>query len=256
MLFSRRVRAQMARAFAWLAVCGFVTVLLLIPRAAVLASSPEDDQQHLGLPTAPLDAFAGEITYEFDSVSNKTTATYVGPLGNRDFVHRVFLAGPTVHTITVTYQFAGRIAAHIPDTVRVMLESDEYIDPNSANTFVFGPQAVISIATSARAFQHSLSVSRRIELESGPPPRAEMEESLNPHRQIVHLPQLELAHVRQRATSWFSSCEFLSMIAEREIHGSLAGVSFNLNHEVVNGLKTLAAEMLPDNAGQRSIDCR
>src|SRR5256714_1469383 len=254
LLFSR-VRAQKPRAFARLAGSALVIALLLVPRSQIFASSHEDDQQRVALPAASVEPFAGEITYEFDSVSNKTTATYVAPLGNRGLVHHILFAAPAVHTITVTYRFVGRIASHIPDTVRVMLESDEYIDPNSANSFGFGNQSVISIGIAGGAFQHSVSVSRRIERETRSRPHPERGALPDLHPPAMQLPQIELAHVRQRATSWFSSCEFLLMIGEQEIRGTVDGVDFSLNHEVVTGLKALAAEMLPDSAEQRSIDC-
>lgn len=256
MLFSNRARAQRPRPFARLAVSSFVIAVLLTPRAPAFASSHEDDQQRLGLPGAPVEAFAGEITYEFDSISNTTTATYVAPLGHRGLMHGILFAAPTVHTITVTYQFAGRIASHVPDTLRLVLESDDYVDPGSANPFVFGTEPIISIGIGGRSFQHSISVSQRIQLETGPP--AQPDRMLLPDGRPEHTqrPQVERAHVRQRATSWFSSCEFLSMIDEREIRGTVAGVDFSLNHDVVTGLKLLAAEMLPETAQQRSIDCR
>ena len=256
MFFSRRACALRPRPFARSALSGFVIALLVTPRAPVFASSHEDEQQHVGLPATPVETFAGEITYEFDSVLNKTTATYVAPLQNRGLVRQILFGAPTVHTITVAYQFAGRIASRVPDTIRVELDSDDYIDPASTNPFVFVPQPIMSIGIDGRAVQHSLSISQRIELETASPAHNYRVVTPNGYPQPIQLPRIERAHVKRKATSWFSSCEFLSMLDEHEIRGTVAGQNFTLDREVVTGLKLLAAGMLPDSEPRRSIDCR
>lgn len=253
MLFFHRARAQQ-RPFACIATSALVA-MFFTPWGPVFASSPEDDQQRVWLPSAPVEAFAGEITYEFDSASNKTTATYVAPLGSRSLLHHVFFGAPTVHTITVSYQFAGRISSHVPDTVRMVLDADEYIDAALADRFPLENEPIITFGIGGHAVQHSLSVSQRIEVEAGSSAQSGSVVMRGGYQQPAQLPQIDRAHVRLKATSWLAGCEFLSMIDEREIRGTVAGVDFTLNHEVVTGLKVLAAEMLPDSGQQRSIDC-
>lgn len=238
-----------------LALSGFVIALLLTPRAPVFASSHEDEQQHVGLPAASVETFAGEISYEFDSVLNKTTATYVAPLGKRGLVRQIFFAAPTVHTITVAYQFASRIASRVPDSIRVELDSDDYIDPDSANPFVFVTQPLMSIGIGGRVVQHSLSVSERIEIETGSLVHPYWV-TANGFLQPTQTPLIKRAHVKRRATSWVSSCEFLSMLDEKEIRGAIAGQDFILDRDVVTGLRLFAAGMLPDSETRRAIDCR
>lgn len=228
--------------------------MLVVPWAPAFASSDENDQQRAWLPSVPNEAFAGEISYNFDSVLNKTTATYIAPLGKRDFLHRVFFAAPTVHTIIASYEFAGRIASHIPDTIRVRLQSDEYIAAISENQYVLGTERTLTIDLGARAVQHYLSLSQRIELDSSLR-MARPAVGMTPRTQGPFSPQIKQAHVTRTATTWVSTCEFLSMIDQREIRGTVAGQNFTLNGEVVAGLRLFAATILPDSARNRSIDC-
>jgi hypothetical protein len=235
-----------------LALGGLFTALVLCPLAAAFAKSHEDDQQRLWLPSAPAEG-RGEITYEFDSVFNQTTATYVAPLGERDLVHRLF-STPTVHTIIATYQINGRIASRLPDTIRVLLESDELVDADSQSRFTVVTARTLDVGVGGRVVEHSLSVAQRIVLDARP--RGMPENTVRgPDHERFQLPaQGPLAHVRRKATAWFSLCEFLSLIDQPEIHGTVAGLDFRLNHEVVAGLNRFAAEMLPDGA-QRFVDC-
>ena len=50
--------------------------MFLTPSKPAYASSDESAQERLSLPSAPTEAFAGEIRYDFDSVLNTTTASY------------------------------------------------------------------------------------------------------------------------------------------------------------------------------------
>ncbi len=211
----------------------------------------------MSLPSAPAEA-RGEISYEFDSVLNQTTATYVAPLGKRDLVHRLF-ATPRVHTIIATYRFNGRIESHPPDTISVLLESDDYAQLNPDSRFVIVTQRTLNIAVGDRMVEHSLHVSQRVELE--PQPRRGQENAVfAPGRQRFEQPaqtqlaQTELARVRRKATAWFSICEFLALIDQREIRGTVAGLDFTLNPAVVAGLNRFASGMLPDNV-PRFVDC-
>ena len=235
-----------------------ITVLLvgmfLTPWAA-FASSDGNVQQRWSLPSAPTEAFAGEISYEFDSVLNKTTASYTAPLGKRGFLHRIFFPPPTVHAITASYVFAGRIASHVPDTIRIRLESDEYVVATVGSEFGLGSDRVMTIDIGERAVRHYLSLSQRIELDSTPRQGNNRLGSSARAQDSFRLPQIRQVHVKRRATAWFSTCEFLSLINQREIRGTVAGLEFTVNPEVVTGLSLFAARMLPDSAQERSVDC-
>ena len=251
MSFSVRACAHPQRPSARVAVSGLFLGILFYPLAAS-AKSDEDDQQRMWLPSAPSEA-RGEITYEFDSVLNETTATYVAPLGKRDLMHRLF-STPTVHTVIASYHINGRIASHLPDTIRVVLESDEYVEQSSESRLSLFTPTMLNIGVGERMLEHSLSVAQRTELET---PRRGMPENAayGPDRQrFEQSASAPLAHVRRKATAWFSMCDFLSLIHQREIHGTVAGLDFRLNAEVVAGLNRFAAEMLAGDA-PRFIDC-
>lgn len=237
-----------------------VTVLLLAifltPWTPVYARSDGSAQQRIWLPSAPVEAFAGEIRFDFDSVLNKTTVSYTAPLGKRDFLHRVFLATPTVHTISASYEFAGRISSHVPDTIRVRLESDEYMVATPENRFGLGTERTMTIDVGEHPVQRYLSLSQRIELDSNSRTGSSRLGSGGRAQDSFRLAEVRQVHVKRRATAGFTTCEFLSLINQREIRGTVAGLEFTVNREVIIGLNLFAAKMLPDSAQDRSVDCR
>jgi hypothetical protein len=235
----------------WKAVIGLVMAMLLAPHR-VFASSYDADEQGTWLPALRSEAFTGEIAYDFDSVLNQTTATFVAPLGKRDLLHRLF-SQPTVHTIVVSYQFNGRVASHLPDTIRVRLESDDYVDTVSLSRLVVLADRTLTIGVGDRMEQHSLSISQDVEVETLPRVIQENMVVATDRQRFVRVRQTQ-ARVRRRATAWLSACDFLSMTDQTEIRGTVGGLDFNLNHLVVAGLNRFAAEMLPANA-QRFIEC-
>ena len=253
MSFSCRVPAQRQRLFARLALSGVVAAIL-VPSAPAFAKSHED-QQRAWLPSAPVEVFAGEIIYEFDSALNKTKATFVAPLGKVDLVHRLFFPPPTVHTITATYQFSSRFASHVPDTVRVLLQSDEYTAATSAGEVGTLGDVTMTIGIGQLAVQHSLSVSQRTELDLSPRRMPIRTSFTTGSLQEVRQPQINQVHISRKATAWFPICEFLSLIDQPEIQGTVGGLDFSVNRPVVTGLRLFAAQMLPDGTDERSIDC-
>ena len=243
--------ADTKRLLTRLAVSSVFIGLLLCPLAAAFAKS-EDEQQRMWLPSSPAEA-RGDITYEFDSVLNQTTATFVAPLGQRDLVHRLF-STPTVHTIIARYEIRGRIASHLPDTIGVVLESDEYVEPSLDSRFMIPTQRTLNVGVGTRVIEHSLSVAQRIQLETRARRMADNLVFGPEHQRYAEPMPSQLAHVTRKATAGFSICEFLSLIDQREIHGTVAGLDFTVNPAVVAGLNRFASEMLPDDA-PRFIDC-
>jgi hypothetical protein len=231
-----------------------LVAMVLTPWRPACASPDENDQQRLSLPAAPIDVFAGEITYDFDSVLNETTASYTAALGKRDFLHRIFFSTPTVHTISASYVFAGRIASRVPDTIRVRLESDEYTGVNSGFEFDLAHR-VMTLDLGEHAGQHYLSLSQGIEIDSTSRTLSNRLGVAGRAQDDLRLIEIKRARVRRRATTWLSACDFLSLIDQPEVRGTVAGLDFFLNREVVTGLRMFAAKMLPDRARERSVDC-
>jgi len=253
-MFARRPRAHARWCVAHLAFC--VLLISLVPsRATAFATSRADDQQHAWLPVAPLEEFAGEITYKFDSVLNTTTAAYVAPLRSDDLLHRILFLTPTVHTIKATYQFEGRTASHVPDSIRVVLLSDEVVESPSERDFLFSENREISIKSGRSAVHHGLSMSLRIDLDSNTRVFSNQISLPPDKRDPRRLPPVVRAHITRRSAAWFPICEFLSLIEQPTVEGTVAGLDFTLNHKVVTGLKLFAAEMLPDVVQDRSVAC-
>ena len=243
--------ADSQRTFVRSLVCAVVIAMLLGPHRA-FANSRDDVQQRMWLPVAPTDA-RGEITYDFDSLLNRTTATYVAPLGKRDLVHRLF-AAPTVHTIVARYQFNGRFATRAPDTIGVLLEADAYIAPASEHPPSVATNYPLNIGVREHTLEHSLSIADSFELERtwGEP---QENNSAGPERhRFSGSPSAGLVHIRRRATARLSTCEFLALIGQHEIRGTVAGLDFTIDPEVVAGLNRFASEMASGD-GQRFIDC-
>jgi hypothetical protein len=235
-------------------------------RASALALSNSEQQRALP-PTISSEAFTGEISYQFDSVLNKTTATYIAPLSSGGLLHRIFFPTPTVHTIKATYEFDGRRPSHVPDSVRVTFVSDEYTPtPNhtpspataptpAAAEFFYGLQPEIAIRFGGGPAHRLVGVSQRVQLDSGFRPTTNRIGSKADNEPLMQMPLIEQAHITRTATASLSICEFLSLIERSAVDGTVGGLEFTLNQKVVAGLKLFAAEMLPDVAQERSVDC-
>jgi hypothetical protein len=229
--------------------------LVVSSRATAFAPSNPNDQQRVWLPASPNGAFAGEVSSVFDSVLNKTTATYVAPLRSEGLLRRILFPTPTVHTIKATYEFRGRIASHVPDSVHLTFVSDEYNAAPPRNEFFCGSAQEMTIRFGQAAPQNLLRVSQRIQLDSSSPATINRVEFSSGRQPSIQIPAIELAHVTRTATASLSICEFLALVDRRAIDGTVGGLEFTLNREVVAGLKLFAAKMLPDVTQERSIDC-
>src|SRR3954470_521314 len=220
-MLSHRAWAQTQLGVALVAINVILVAMVLTPWRPACASPDENDQQRVSLPAAPIDVFAGEIIYDFDSVLNKTTASYTASLGKRDFLHRVLFSTPTVHTITASYVFAGRIASRVPDTISVRLDSDEYIGVTSESKFDLAHRTM-TLDLGEHSGQHYLSLSQGIEIDSTSRTLSNRLGAVARAQDHARLIEIEQAHVRRRATTWLSACDFLSLINQPEVRGTVA----------------------------------
>ena len=229
--------------------------IVVASRAPALAPSNPNDQQRVWLPASPSGAFAGEVSYVFDSVLNTTTASYVAPLRPEGLLRRILFPTPTVHTIKATYQFHGRVAWRVPDSVNLTFVSDEYDLAPSGNEFFFGTAAAMTVRFGKGGPQILRRVSQRIQLDTSSPATLNRVESRLGRQRSMQIPAIERTHLTRIATTSLSICEFLALVDRRAIDGTVGGLEFTLNLKVVAGLKRFAAEMLPDLSQERSIDC-
>ncbi len=231
-----------------------VALLALSIPAPVLASAPQVDRPYVASPFAQEERFAGDITYEFDSVLNRTTAAYRASLAKRDILHRLFFPPPDVHTIAVSYEYPGRVAAHVPDSVRIFLEVDEYRTATSQSQLALGAEREVSFDVGGRVISPPVSMVSRAEFDSSPAGPVVRVMSGRMQEQI-QLPKLQQVHISRQATVRLSLCEFLTLTSQREMRGTVAGLQFSLDREVLAGLALFAAEMSRDSNDRPANAC-
>lgn len=232
--------------------------LALTVSAGVSWGSPteNDAQQRIFLPAAPPEVFSGEIGYDFDTLRNVTRARFQASLDAHGILGRMFLAAPTVHTIIATYQFAGRSVTRVPDSIRISLRSDEYVEqPREEQNAL--PSAVRPLLELNMAHMHAsygIAFAQQMVSKSG--------DSISPER--LHLPdrhmpvqmlQTRQVQITRTATSFLSICEFLALISEDEVKGTVAGLDFALSHRVIAGLREFASQMKPNEVGTAGVSC-
>src|SRR5438105_2328909 len=84
------------------------------PKPAQASARENEAELQLQLSSAAAEPFAGQIEYSFDSSLNMTHVRLSAPLDIRGVLGRMFLAPPVVHTLIVSYEFAGRSISHVP----------------------------------------------------------------------------------------------------------------------------------------------
>ena len=254
--------ARPPRSASHLLTLAVIVVALLIPRAAIRAM-PEATiaPQRTWQPPSAAETFAGEIHYEFDTALNKTSARFVVPLGSRGIVHKIFFSTPVVHTLIVSYKYAGMRSSRSPDTVRLSFKSDEYAYSGVENSLPPAMEAYLTIDLGAQRRTYPLAIAQRTEVTHKSDPR---------NREGVYLrgtnplgqssPSMVEVHVARMATAWLSICDFLELTNETEFHGSVGGLAFSLDRQAVAGLREFAAQMAgagagPPEAGSAVMDC-
>lgn len=233
-----------------------VALLTVSPEVSWGSSTENDAQQRIFLPAAPTEAFSGEIEYAFDTLRNVTRARFRASLDAHGILGRMFLAAPTVHTIIATYQFAGRSVTRVPDSIRVSLLSDEYVEQTREEQNALPPatRPLLQLNMAHIHASYGIAVAQQMVSKSG--------DSILPER--LHLPdqhmpvqvlQTRQVQITRAATSFLSICEFLELISEDDVKGTVAGLDFELNHRVIAGLREFASQMKPNEVGTASVSC-
>lgn len=246
-----------ARRLATASVLIGVALALIIPAEESWGSPTEiDAQQRIFLPAAPAEAFSGEIEYEFDTLRNVTRAQFQASLDAHGILGRMFLAAPTVHTIIATYQFAGRSVTRVPDSIRISLLSDEYVEQTREEHNALPPatRPLLELNMAHIHASYGIAFAQRMVSKSG--------DSIFP--ETLHLPdrpmrvqmlQTRQVQITRTATSFLSICEFLELISEEDVKGTVAGLDFALSHRVIAGLREFASQMKSNEVGAASVSC-
>ena len=222
-------------------------LMLALPVSVALGSVQDKiSESRVSLPVSVEPGFAGEIGYAFDTALNITRGSFKASLVPRGILSRIFRGTPTVHTLTAAYEVAGHGAGNTPDSIRVSLLSDEFSQSYPGNGPPPFPEPVLTITVADSVARLPLGISQQIEIwpsrDSGlravrTPQGTKFGVNLN-----VPEPQM---HVQRTATVRLSTCAFLALLAGKDARGTVAGLEFDINEDVMAGLREFAAEFGP-----------
>lgn len=233
-------------------------LMLALPVSSALGSVQDKlSESRISLPASAERGFSGEIGYAFDTALNMATARFKTSLAPRGILSRIFRASPTVHTLTAAYEFAGRGPRNAPDSIRISLTSDEFSESFSGNGLPQIPEPVLTITLGDSVARFPLGISQKTEVWRS---HDTLQRAARPYQAVnagmnVTAPARQM-HVERNATVRLSTCAFLDLIAGKDVHGTAAGLNFDLNEDVIAGLREFAAGMAPYTAALPSVSCR
>ena len=199
--------------------------------------------------------FAGEIEYDFDHVLNRTQARFKGSLGSRKFLLKLFLPASPVHTLIATYEFEGRVPVASPDFVRLTLISDEYRRMTSQYSPLHEEQPILVASLGDTVLSYRLGIAQKVE-ELAPAAGSLVSHSTADNVSAMHTWQLpHEIHIERTANATIPICDFLALVNSRSVHGTVAGLEFDLNEGVVSGLRRFAAQMNHTAGVSGKLDC-
>lgn len=244
----------------WIVRTGFAGLAVALPFASASASvvpQVKDSEKRVWPSVSEAGPFSGEIEYSFDTALNKTRARFKISLASRNILLRVFSGPPAVHTLVAVYEFRGRAPADHPDSVRLSLMSDEYKQAATQYFPLFGVEPILVMSIGDTVVRYPLGIAQRVEeweIPNIPSSVSRPSRSDEPTRYFPQLPR-EI-HIERTATASIPICDFLALIYARDVHGTVAGLDFDLNDGVVSGLRAFAAQMSPNAAARDGINCR
>lgn len=229
--------------------------LMLALSVATVQGSTQSNASEQKVASAESNGSSGEIAYTFDSDLNRTNARFKTSLESGSILGRIFSQSP-VHTLIAVYDFGGRTHLNPPDTVRLTLISDEFRE-GIAERFSPGPPPILILIAGDRELRYSLGIAQRTEVWSA---RDRAQPAVRDH--VTGDPNINLnairshVHVERTATAMIPICEFLAIVNATSVHGTVAGVDFDLSKGVVSGLREFAAQMAPGVAAREDLHCR
>ena len=234
---------------------GFATLMLALSAPTAHGGIQAVSEQRV---FSPLESsgFSAEIEYLFDTALNKTNARFKAPLAPKGFFSRLFSGSRDVHTLIVVYDFGGRAHVGLPETVRLSLLSDEYRREPAGERPWNAAAPILVVNFDDTIVRFPLGIAQRTEVWSEP-------EFAN---LVAHTPPNTVArvnidarvsqvHIERTATASIPICDFMALVNGKDVHGTVAGLSFQLSEDVLAGLRQFASEMTPDAAARTSIMC-
>ncbi len=199
--------------------------------------------------------FAGEIEYDFDHVLNRTQARFKGSLGSRKFLVKLFLPASPVHTLIATYEFDGRVPVTSPDFVRLTLISDEYRRMTSQYSPLHEEQPILVASLGDSVLRYRMGIAQKVE-EFAANNGSRVSRASVDNASTVYMSQLwHEIHIERTATATIPICDFLALVNVRSVHGTVAGLEFDLNEGIVSGLRRFAAQMNHGAGVSGKVDC-
>jgi hypothetical protein len=233
-------------------------LLFALPVNSALGSVQEKlNESRVSLPAAADKGFSGEIGYAFDTALNVSTVRFNSSLAPRGVFARMFRSSPVVHTLTAVYEFVGRRRADAPDSIRISFISDEFSDASLGNALPPVPAPVLTITLGDSVVRFPLGISQKTEVwwpHDSVLRAARLDRDVGPGINLnARPPQM---HVTRNATLRVSACAFFGLIAGKDLHGTVADLPFELNEDVIAGLREFAAGMASDSAARNGQSCR
>jgi hypothetical protein len=227
--------------------------LMLALFVATAQGSTQSNAGEQKVASAESNGSSGEFAYTFDSDLNRTNARFKASLESGSILSRIFSQSP-VHTLMAVYDFGGRTHLSPPDAVRLTLISDEFRQgvPDRSP----GPPPILILFVGDSELRYPLGIAQRTEVWSAPDGA---EPAVRDH--VIANPSIFVnairshVHVERTATAMIPICEFLALANATNVHGTVAGVDFELSKGVVSGLRTFAAEMAPGVSAQTVGNC-
>jgi hypothetical protein len=224
--------------------------------AAPAQGSTQSNASEQRVASAESSGSSGEIAYTFDSDLNRTNARFRTALESGNLFSRIFSRSP-VHTLMAAYDFGGRTHLNPPDAVRLTLISDEFRQ-GVPDRFSPGPPPILILIVADRELRYPLGIAQRTEVWSAPdgvPPGVRDHVTGDPNN-INRNAIRPHVHVERTATAMIPICEFLALVNATNVHGTVAGLDFDLSKGVVSGLREFAAQMVPGVAARAGLHCR
>lgn len=239
--------------------CIYASALMLALSASIARGSVQDkiSESRVPVPASAERGFAGEIGYAFDTALNMTSARFKTSLASRSILSRIFRGSPPVHTLTAAYEFAGRGAGNAPDSIRISLMSDEFSVSFPGNGLPPLPEPVLTVILGDSVARLPLGISQKTQLwwPHDSLLRAVRSPEAGSFGMNFNAPAPQM-YIQRTATVRLSTCAFLALLSGKNVHGTVAGLDFELNEEVLAGLRVFAAEMGSSTAAPASVSCR
>lgn len=234
---------------------GFSVVMLALSVAPAQGSPQATvDERRVATATGS-NPFSGEIDYAFDTALNKTSARFQTSLAPKSFFARVFSARD-VDSLIAVYEFGGRAHRDPPDAVRLSLVSNEFRRGSRDDISPPGVAPILTITYGDVIVHFPLGIAQRIEELPAPDVASHVVHASRDAYPGVGVNALtSQVHIQRTATARIPICDFMALVNQKSVHGTVAGLRFDLNEGVISGLREFAAQMAPTAADQTRISC-